>query len=44
MPSNTTALIPCPQGETGFITRYCDLSGVWGVANTTQCSRRGAKR
>lgn len=38
-PANTTAMIPCPLGESGFMTRVCDLEGVWGVANTTQCRR-----
>ena len=37
--ANSTAMIPCPIGEEGFITRFCSPEGVWGAANYAACQQ-----
>lgn len=39
-PANTTALYACPLGESGFITRYCSIDGIWLAANYSACRKR----
>ena len=43
-PSNTTAMYACPLGESGFITRFCTLEGVWLAANTSACRMMSSQR
>ena len=37
--ANSTAMIACPVGAEGFITRFCSPQGVWGAVNYSACQQ-----